>query len=763
MKELDLARIEEIGKLKYDERLLKAALYYSELGYYVIPLEKGTKKLPKKSYRIDYTDATKDTQKIYEWFHIAKGTFAGWNIGIACGKEDGVFVLDIDVHEGKNGFESLNKENRYDTLPGGPTQETPSGGEHRLFTWQENAVCTSNKLMSGLDTRGGLKDLCKGHIVAWPSVTYSTIPDIEEIHYRWVKGGSLPYIPEWIMDLLGQVWKPSPSYSRGNENVVDDDLEEKLEIEQIQRMLDQVGINDVSYDDWTRIGMSIKSQYPGVEGLTLWGEWSKKGDRYKKGECTIRWEGFSDLGSIRIGTLFYHAKEGGWEPDHAKEDKHYNRYDELVAEMNKEYAIVSIGGRIRVLREKEPMDKLFVHYDLLDKQSFRTLLQNEMIMVKTKGKTKGVGVADIWLGHEHRRTYPGGMGLYPDGKIPNGYYNTWNGFSVKSREGKCELFCRHVKYIICGGNEKYYDWLMDWLADLVQDPSNPKGCAVILKGGEGVGKGIFAETIGELFGPHYRHLIDTSHLISNFNAHLLDSIVVFADEITWGNNKKSAGKLRGMVTERNIIGERKGIDGIPCKNMIHLIMASNEEWVIQAAVDSRRWFVLNVPDIRKGHIEYFKNILEELNNGGREALLYMLLNREVTSILRYAPKTEALQEQRILNLRQNDILNWWTQKLGEEKILLPDESTFDGDKESGNDDWPLKIDKVMLYKDFDAWRISKGANSIPIFLFQKRVSELGISTSKIRVKGGKRKPVYVILPLDESRQFLMDKYGDIFS
>lgn len=749
---LELSHIAHINKTPdYKLKLYQAALYYIELGYYLVPLVKGAKRLPRQQYNVNYGHASRNKKVIDKWFEPEKGKFAGWNIGIACGREGGVFALDIDRHGDKNGFKTIERlEKKFEPLPLGPIQTTPGGGEHRLFQWQENAACTTEKIGSGIDTRGGESKNCKGHIVVWPS-------DIDGKTYEWKDGGALPYTPSWVMERMGAVWKPK-SYGRGNENVGEEDTEETIPLPQIERMLSHISINDLDYNDWVRVGMAIKSQHPGKEGLKVWGVWSKEGERYKKGECTVRWRGFSDFGSVRAGTLFYFAKEGGWTPDPIEKDVHGNKYDELVAKMNQEYAIVSIGGKIRILKEKEPADKLGMRYDLLDKESFRTLLQNSKVWATSGGKTKAVQVSDIWLGHEHRRTYPGGLGLFPNNNPPHGYYNTWSGFSVESREGDCSLFLDHIKTIICDDNKDHYEWLMDWLADLVQDPANVKGCAIIMKGGEGAGKGIFAETIGELFGPHYRHLIDTSHLTSNFNAHLLDSIVVFADEITWGGNKKSAGKLKGMVTERNLVGERKGVDAIQYKNMIHMIMASNDEWIIQAGIDSRRWFILDVSEKRKKDIPYFKAIIDELNNGGQEALLYTLLNRKITHNLRRAPKTEALQAQRILNLQQDSVLGWWCQRLIKEELNIPHEGNYE---ESVGDNWPQAVDKIALYEDFQAWQTGKGFFSTPIFIFQKKIIGIGIISSKIRLTDDKRKPIYRILPLEEAKEFIIEKYGDI--
>lgn len=731
-----------------------AALEYIKCGYYIVPLEKGTKKLPRMEFHVNYGSASKKKATIEKWFHPDHGRFKGWNIGIACGRNNGVFAIDIDVHGEDDGFINWAKlETKHGAVIRGPEQKTPNDGSHLLFQWQPNAACTTNKIAKAIDTRGGDENSCKGHVVVWPSV-------VDGKQYTWVRGGELPIIPQWVMERMGVMWKP-PKYGRGNENIGADDLEQTISEDQIKNMLSFIDVNDVDYDTWLRVGMAIKSQYPDGDGLEIWDSWSRQGNRYKAGECKIRWNGFSLSGSVRAGSLFHYAKEGGWQADPINEEKSGNRLDELVAKMNIEYAVVSVGGKIRILKEKEAEHTMMMHYDLLDKDSFRTLLQNETlpIMDQNNGKIKNVTVADIWLGHEFRRTYPNGMGLYP-GKSPQGYYNTWNGFSVTPRLGECSIFYEHIRQVICDGNEKIYIWVMDWLADLIQNPDDPKGCAIVMRGGEGIGKGTFANAIGELFGPHYRHLIDDSHLTSNFNAHLLDAIVVFADEITWGGNKKTSGKLKGMVTERNLVGERKGIDAILYRNMIHMLIASNSDWVIPAGQDSRRWLVLDVPGTHANDVEYFNTIQDELENGGKEALIYDLMNREITSNLRHAPETKALQDQRILNTQQDTVLNWWVRCLTAEFIDIPDEREFEPERE-GNENWPENVNKIALFDDYEEWCLKRNQRAISMNIFLKTMrSEFGFSESRIKV-GEIRKRIIKIPPLEIAKNLINEKYENI--
>jgi len=744
-----MKEIEESGDIKWQVYL--AAQEYIKSGIYILPLIKNGKSLPyQKDFNINYGTASRKPDTIDKWFHPMSGKFAGWNIGIACGREGGVFAVDVDVHGAENGRDNLDKlEEQYSPIDQAPMQRTPSGGEHYLFLWQDNASSSTSKIAPAIDTRGGTDKACKGHIVAFPS-------EIDNKKYRWEHGGEIPHIPPWIMERMGVTWRAPVGRGRGNENIADEDMEKPVPPEQIKRMLESIDPSSLSYEEWLRVGMSIKSQMQGDDGLEIWDTWSSQGEKYKPNECKTRWYGFADVGTVRIGTLFYHAKEAGYETH--DDDVSSNKHDVLVESLNKTYAIVTVGGKIKILREKDDGDAINGHYDLLGKEDYRTLLQNETIQISdARGNPKKISVADIWLAHEARRTYANGMGLFPDGNVPNGWYNTWNGFSIEPREGKCDLFLKHIKEVICSGDENHYNWLIDWCADAVQDPANPKGTAVVMRGEEGAGKGTLANVIGELFGSHYRHLIDDSHLLSNFNAHMIDALFVFADEITWGGNVKSSGKLKGMVTEKHLVGERKGVDAVGYRNMIHMMIASNSDWVIPAGTNSRRWFMLDVSAHKIGDKDYFDAISDELDNGGREAFLFYLLNHKIENNLRVAPKTEALMEQRMRSSANDTVLQWWSNRVAVGVLEIPDEKEFDPDDAAMG--WPVNVTKPNLYGDYKNWCKEDNRPSLSLSVFYVEVKKIGIRIQRIRYKGGDRKPVYLIPQLDQAIGFLKEKFG----
>ncbi len=187
--------------------------------------------------------------------------------------------------------------------------------------------------------------------------------------------------------------------------------------------------------------------------------------------------------------------------------------------------------------------------------------------------------------------------------------------------GSCEKFLDHIKTNICNGDEKQYDLLIAWLADLVQNPTKLPGTALVLQGKQGTGKSIFAKAIGAMFDPQqFLCVNDSRHLCGSFNTYLKDNIVLFADEAFTVGDKRSEAILKMLITEEHICTEQKGYDPEIVPNHTHIIMTVSPEWVAPKTIDDRRFLVMGVTDNHSYDIPYFSAIVTELNNGGYGAL-----------------------------------------------------------------------------------------------------------------------------------------------
>jgi hypothetical protein len=186
-----------------------------------------------------------------------------------------------------------------------------------------------------------------------------------------------------------------------------------------------------------------------------------------------------------------------------------------------------------------------------------------------------------------------------------------------------------------------------------------------LRGKPGTGKTKVGSVIGSLLGPHYRPVSDPQYVTGRFNKHMISLVLLHSDEGFWAGDKKAEGKLKDLVTGKTHPIEFKGKDVFWIDNYVRLLVTSSPEWIVPAAFEERRFCVLDVGEEHMQDHAYFAAIDEEMNNGGREALLYYLLYEVDCSKvnLRQIPHTMALIEQKLEGASPEQA--WWVDILRE--------------------------------------------------------------------------------------------------
>jgi hypothetical protein len=373
--------------------------------------------------------------------------------------------------------------------------------------------------------------------------------------------------------------------------------------------------------------------------------------------------------------------------------------------------------------------------------------------LSARGQPMYKPMGHVWFTSPQRRFY-NGIELAPNGRATSGYYNLWRGFTVEPKKGTWQKFRSHIIDIVCNGDEEISKYVLCWMAQCVQKPGQQANTAIAMRGGQGIGKGCFVREFGALFGVHFLHLDSTRHLTGNFNAHLHNAILVFADEAAWPGDKAGLGALRRMVSEPTLSIERKGMDIFTVPNMVHLLLASNEEWTVPAAVDERRFTVLDVNNSRQNDTRYFNAILEEMKNGGHAAMLYDLLEYKIDIDLRIIPKTKALYDQK--RLTSSVQKRWWYQVLYEGEVWRR--------KAPGSED-DYCIDRGLLYDHYVSTldRAGQRAKSIQteLGMFLKKMMPPPYPQSiRMRDEKGDWAPREWVFPsLARCRKFYEEMYG----
>ncbi len=355
-----------------------------------------------------------------------------------------------------------------------------------------------------------------------------------------------------------------------------------------------------------------------------------------------------------------------------------------VEELNKTYAVVFMSGQTFVItefiNEKGRQD-----ISLCRLNELRLKFANKRVVnTDLLGKPHDVSIIDAWMKDEKRRSYEE-IVFSPKG-VSSASYNLFRGFAIQAIEGDCDLYLQHLRENICSDNTEYYEYLLSWMAHLIQLPWELPGVAIVFRGAQGTGKGVATDELGRLVEPHYIALSGIEQLVGRFTGHLKDVLLVYANEATWGGNKSAEGALKAMITDPDSSIEQKFKDVIRLDNYKRIMVSSNEDWAVPVGKDDRRFFILNVSNKNKEDHNYFGAIVNQMRNGGSEALMYFLKNRDLSEFnVRKVPNTPFNFDLKLLSMDTTDSF------------------IYEYLREASEESWDCSVSKASLHKSYIDW------------------------------------------------------------
>ncbi|MBU0645034.1 MAG: hypothetical protein KKA78_17795 [Alphaproteobacteria bacterium] len=340
--------------------------------------------------------------------------------------------------------------------------------------------------------------------------------------------------------------------------------------------------------------------------------------------------------------------------------------DPLLIEMNARHALLThVAGAARIsefaneLLNPEATDPAkqrwrWVVY-MQNASDFRLTHSNRSVRVgeDKDGNDVRKPLGDEWLRWRGRRTHRALTFDPGAGEVVGDKLNLWRGFAVEPKPGDWGLMRRHILEVLADGDQEVADYIERWLALAVQRPAQPAGVALVFRGRRGTGKGIFAHYARAMFGQHGFYLPGASALGAKFNAHFRDTVLLYADEVKWNGNKNAESLLQAIITEPELMIEGKYKEATLAKNRLHLIMTSNEDWVVPAGIDERRFAVFRPSSHRQGPEQkpYFDALGAQMDAGGLAAMLYDLREMDLSGFNpRLMPESRELSQQKLEGL-----------------------------------------------------------------------------------------------------------------
>ncbi len=226
---------------------------------------------------------------------------------------------------------------------------------------------------------------------------------------------------------------------------------------------------------------------------------------------------------------------------------------------------------------------------------------------------------------------------------PNGVYelNLWTPTGIEPRTGDVTLFHEHLRFIL-DDDVVAFQFVLFFMAHMLQKPAEKMHFALLIIGGQGIGKSLIAEFLSILIGLENTAFIDMGMLSSQFNGFLSKSHLVVVNEFSSGASRSVRSLLKNLITAPILFANEKGIPAIQIANRTNLLMLSNDADAANIDGDDRRHFVWHSQALKRD-AEYYTRLVMWFNAEGKHAVLDHLLTLDLSNFNPHAapPKTAA--------------------------------------------------------------------------------------------------------------------------
>lgn len=230
--------------------------------------------------------------------------------------------------------------------------------------------------------------------------------------------------------------------------------------------------------------------------------------------------------------------------------------------------------------------------------------------------------------------------------------NFWVDPPIKPIKGDWFVIQEFLHTVICNNGVVLNDYLIRYLAHMLQRPHEKPGIMIVFLSGQGCGKGTLYKLVSRIWSRTTLQVCDINQVIGQFNAALERNYVVCMDEALFAGDKKSLDKLKSLVTEPTCRIEQKHQPSRTIDSYHRLFAASNHDHFAHVDKDDRRFLFIRLSSVHKQDQIYFDAVNDALDDDAViAAMMHDLLNLDLTGFnIRKRPLTEEHLNQRLQSL-----------------------------------------------------------------------------------------------------------------
>ena len=228
-------------------------------------------------------------------------------------------------------------------------------------------------------------------------------------------------------------------------------------------------------------------------------------------------------------------------------------------------------------------------------------------------------------------------------------FTFFRGYDFSADEGfneaAIDLFTNFVYEIICDREDSVYEYLMQWIAQIVQQPWSKLETSLVILGETRKGKTTFTNILCHLLGRYaVPNITDMNHVLGMFNSVFENKRLVIVNEVesVAESRRMNFERLKTLISDKTVSYNRKyGAMGQGV-NSAHFIFTSNNPVPLPIAPNDARFVVMKVSPDRKMDTDFFRQLHSTLTKEFFENLMYFFMNLDISGFEhRDIPLTEA--------------------------------------------------------------------------------------------------------------------------
>jgi hypothetical protein len=322
-------------------------------------------------------------------------------------------------------------------------------------------------------------------------------------------------------------------------------------------------------------------------------------------------------------------------------------------------------------------------------------------------------------------------------------FNTWIGFdndlTIPIEDDKYINQFKDYIYNLIGKKENYCNYLLSWIANIIQYPAfRSQVCIILYSMMEGVGKSILGELIEKIVDSKYTYFItDVSNQL--FGKHSMveyEKLFIVLNEIKGKDTYSNSEMFKQRITDPKRDFEPKGLKAFNSINYANYMCSTNNINSVNVGDNDRRFCVITCNNKKNTNKQYFVDFIENIINN-EEAIVSIYHYLKTFPIEDYVPnrlfqKYRPTDDPLYQDLQEyNRDITWNFLNYLIEKYYNDNDNDNDNDK-------PLKITNKDIWSEFEGFlEVNGETNKLEKmtlkkfhFAFKQKVCQVIINNEK---------------------------------